>query len=30
MQNVVYVISLGSIPILAIIICFVVAWIWGD
>jgi len=30
MQNVVYVISLGTIPILAIIICFVVAWIWGD
>jgi hypothetical protein len=30
MQNVVYAISLGSIPILAIIVCFVVAWIWGD
>jgi hypothetical protein len=30
MQDLAYAISLGSIPILAIIICFVVAWIWGD
>ncbi|NWF74810.1 MAG: hypothetical protein HXY51_17475 [Nitrospirae bacterium] len=25
-----YAISLGAIPLLAIIICFVVTWIWGD
>ena len=30
MHDLAYAISLGSIPILAIIICFVVAWIWGD
>jgi hypothetical protein len=30
MQDLVYVISLGAIPLLAILVCFVVAWIWGD
>jgi hypothetical protein len=30
MQDLAYAISLGSIPILAIIICFIVTWIWGD
>jgi hypothetical protein len=25
-----YPISLGAIPLLAIVICFVVTWIWGD
>jgi hypothetical protein len=30
MQDLVYVVSLGTIPILAIIVCFFVAWIWGE
>ena len=25
-----YAIPLASIPLLAVIICFVVTWIWGD
>ena len=30
MQDLAYAVSLFSIPILAIIVCFAVTWIWGD
>ena len=30
MQDLVYTISLGAIPLLAVIACFVVTRIWGD
>ena len=30
MQDLLYTISLGAIPLLAVIACFVVTWIWGD
>lgn len=30
MQDLAYTISLGAIPLLAVIACFIVTWIWGD